>query len=421
MKTLTTLLLALFLVVGIQSSAFAWTYYTHDEPYIVTATVPNPNTVTLTANPTSVVLPGMPNTTNLTWTVAGGDVTGCTASSTPGTSWNGPVAFTPGTYNQTILGLTVGTYLFNISCTVDPIGSPNITDSAIVVVTQNTPPPVIAAITAIPPAIAVGQSSNLVWSSSNATSCTGTNFSTGMATGGTLPVSPTTTTTYTVTCTGPGGSATDATIVTVTTTPPGGDGPSVNLSATSPVNAGSSSTLTWTVANATSCQASGAWSGPVSATTGTHTQSSGPLFSFSTFRIQCTNGPDSASDTATASIRGDNGSEDFSLFGNPLFKPLLNGSATFTIGANPINNFASSITLNAQSSTLPRSTMYDFNPSTLSCNGSSCTTSILTVKTTDPINPAYSYPITVLGDGGSINHTTTVTIGSKAKPIFREF
>ena len=52
----------------------------------------------------------------------------------------------------------------------------------------------------------------LTWSSSNATSCTGTNFSTGGATQNLSPgvsVTPTETTTYTITCTGPGGEASD--------------------------------------------------------------------------------------------------------------------------------------------------------------------------------------------------------------------
>ena len=52
----------------------------------------------------------------------------------------------------------------------------------------------------------------LTWSSSNASSCTGTNFSTDGATQNLSPgvsVTPTETTTYTITCTGPGGEASD--------------------------------------------------------------------------------------------------------------------------------------------------------------------------------------------------------------------
>ena len=60
---------------------------------------------------------------------------------------------------------------------------------------------------ASPGAIALGASSTLSWSSTNATSCSGTGFSPSGASGS-LSVSPKATTTYSVTCTGPGGSTT---------------------------------------------------------------------------------------------------------------------------------------------------------------------------------------------------------------------
>ncbi|MEK7156339.1 MAG: hypothetical protein AAB790_00855 [Patescibacteria group bacterium] len=76
-------------------------------------------------------------------------------------------------------------------------------------------------LTAAPSSITNGQSSTLTWSSTNANSCTGTNFSTGGATQNTSPgvsVSPVVTTTYTVTCTGAGGTVSDSEIVTYTCT-----------------------------------------------------------------------------------------------------------------------------------------------------------------------------------------------------------
>ncbi len=57
-----------------------------------------------------------------------------------------------------------------------------------------------ASLSANPTSIISGQSSTLTWSSTNASSCTGTNFNTGGATSGTAQVTPTATTTYTVTC-----------------------------------------------------------------------------------------------------------------------------------------------------------------------------------------------------------------------------
>lgn len=74
-------------------------------------------------------------------------------------------------------------------------------------------------LTATPSSVGSGQSSTLQWSSSNANSCTGTNFSTGGATSGTATVSPTQNTTYTVTCTGQGNQqASDSAAVTYTCT-----------------------------------------------------------------------------------------------------------------------------------------------------------------------------------------------------------
>ncbi len=79
-----------------------------------------------------------------------------------------------------------------------------------------------ATLTANPASITQGDSSTLTWTSTNATSCTGTTFSTGSGSpvSGSTSVSPTITTTYTVTCTGPGGSASDTATVTVTSNPP---------------------------------------------------------------------------------------------------------------------------------------------------------------------------------------------------------
>lgn len=55
--------------------------------------------------------------------------------------------------------------------------------------------------------ISLGNSANLTWSSANVTSCTGTNFSTSDTTSGSVSVSPTVDTTYTISCTGDDGDA----------------------------------------------------------------------------------------------------------------------------------------------------------------------------------------------------------------------
>lgn len=66
-----------------------------------------------------------------------------------------------------------------------------------------------------PASIAYGAATTVSWSSTNATSCTATNFSTGNATSGSVSVTATQNTTYTVYCSGPGGTASAAQTVTV--------------------------------------------------------------------------------------------------------------------------------------------------------------------------------------------------------------
>ena len=81
-----------------------------------------------------------------------------------------------------------------------------------------TPAPT-ATITASPTSITVGQSATLTWSSTDATSCTGTNF-TASGTSGTQSISPTVSLTYGVTCSGAGGTSPAASAtVTVSSAP----------------------------------------------------------------------------------------------------------------------------------------------------------------------------------------------------------
>ncbi len=82
--------------------------------------------------------------------------------------------------------------------------------------TKPAPPaaPVVAFFVS-PSIINQGQSSILSWASDNADSCTGSNFVTGGITNGTASVSPSVTTTYWVSCTGPGGTASKNAQITV--------------------------------------------------------------------------------------------------------------------------------------------------------------------------------------------------------------
>jgi len=74
-----------------------------------------------------------------------------------------------------------------------------------------------ASLSAFPVSISAGSTTSLTWSSTNATSCLGTNFSTGAGSiSGTVTDSPATTTPYAVVCNGPGGTATSTISVDVT-------------------------------------------------------------------------------------------------------------------------------------------------------------------------------------------------------------
>ena len=76
----------------------------------------------------------------------------------------------------------------------------------------------IVSLGANPPRIAPGASSTLSWSSTNATACKGTGFSpSGVS--GSVSVSPTVSTNYTITCRGSGGSTTRSAAVVVSPSP----------------------------------------------------------------------------------------------------------------------------------------------------------------------------------------------------------
>lgn len=126
------------------------------------------------------------------------------------------------------------------------------------------PVPVAPVITfsATPNPLTIGNSATLTWTVTDATSCTGSNGSAGWpgakdANGGSQSVSPVVTTLYTISCTGPGGTASKG--FTIDAVSPA---PTITLTASvNPINAGGSTLLTWSTTNADTCTASGGWSG----------------------------------------------------------------------------------------------------------------------------------------------------------------
>jgi hypothetical protein len=250
----------------------------------VTVTTPTPApTATLTAAPTGVASGG---TATLTWSST--NATACTASG----GWSGPLAAS-GT--QPTAALTATT-TYSLTCT--GAGGTSAVATATVTVAA-TPPPVpvpTASLTAAPTAVASGAASTLTWSSTNATACTATGGWTGaLAVSGTQSTGALTkNTSYSLTCTGPGGTSSVA-IAAVTILPV----PTVALTVSpTAVASGGNATLTWSSTNATSCIATNGWSGTL-ITAGT--RNTGALTTATTYSLYCV-GPGGTSATASATV-----------------------------------------------------------------------------------------------------------------------
>ncbi len=274
------------------SEAHATAYTWYDDLIISRARIADPGgspiptpQVTLQASPQSVAAQG---STTLTWSTTNANA--CTASGGP---WTGTKA-TSG--SESVGPLTANT-TFTLTCTNTQGGTAQATST--VTVTQSTPAPTVD-LTANPTSVATNGSTTLSWTSSNATACTASGaWSGSRATSGSQSVgSLTANSTFTLTCTGAGGSANDSATVTVTASTPA---PTVTLNANpATIQSGANSTLTWNSTNATTCTASGGWTGAKQVT---GTQQVGPLTANTTYTLACTGagGNRTASTTVTVS------------------------------------------------------------------------------------------------------------------------
>jgi len=241
-----------------------------------------PPTINFSANPTNVPAQG---TTTLTWTTS--NATSCTASG----AWSGSKA----TSGSEAVGPLATNSTFSLGCT----GAGGVTNRSVTVtVAQATPAPTVT-LSANPTTVQSGGSSTLSWTTANANSCTASNGWTGTkATTGSENVGPLTQQkTYTLACTGSGGTTTKS--VTVNVTPPTA-APTVSLAANpTAVTSGQTTMLTWSSQNATSCTASGAWSGTKS-TSGS--QQSAALTTNSTFKLACTGSGGTTQSSVTVTV-----------------------------------------------------------------------------------------------------------------------
>ena len=160
--------------------------------------------------------------------------------------------------------------------------------------TTTTPAPTLT-LSANPTSIVSGTSSTLTWSATDATSCAA-GWTSSTATSGSAAVTPATTTTYSMTCNGAGGTATKTATVTVTTPNPA---PTLSLSANpTSIVSGSSSALTWSTTDATTCSATGGWTS-LTATLGSVSVT--PT-STTTYSMTCTGAGGSVTKTATVTV-----------------------------------------------------------------------------------------------------------------------
>lgn len=147
----------------------------------------------------------------------------------------------------------------------------------------NAPSPVVT-LNANPSSVSYGNSSTLTWTVANATSCTASGDWSGSksVSGGSQSTGAlTATSTYNISCTGSGGTATASTTVKVSIPPP-----TVTLNAApSKVIYGDSSTLSWSVTNATSCSAFDGWSGSKNSTGGSEIVEG--LMADTSYRLVC--------------------------------------------------------------------------------------------------------------------------------------
>ena len=219
------------------------------------------------------------------------------------------------------------------------------------------------------------------WTSTNAASCkvspvnwTGASGTFNTTVGGTI--------TFSLTCTGDGGQATDLATVNV----PGTEGVTANIKANGSdgpvtVASGSAATISWTSGLATSCSVTpGNWTG----TSGS--QSSGAVTASVTYAVTCTGYSGTASDLVVVNISGSAPTADIKANGS-------DGPITVASGQ--------SVTLGWTSS---NATSCSVSPGNLT--GTSGT------QSTGPLTTTTTYTVTCTGNGGSVSDQVVVNVSS---------
>lgn len=419
-----------------------------------------PPTVSISASPSTIS--GTQSST-LTWSSMG--ATSCTGSG----DWSGSIP-TSGSRSVTPGGTGRTTFNYTLTCT-GPTGSAS--GSAVLTVTPAASVPTIS-ISLSQPSVTPNQSSILSWSATNATSCTASNAWTGNVSSSSyeyVSQSVPGSYTYTLTCTGSGGTSSNSAVLTVANS---AALPTVSISVSpASITPSGSATLSWTSTNATSCSASNAWSGNV-ATSGSHLVSPGGTPASYTYTLTCTGPSGTASNSATLAVtnntaapavsiainpssvtKGQNAtltwsstnattcsatnawSGNVSVSGSQTISPSSAGTYTYSLTCSGTGGTASnSATLTVTNSTPAPTVSISVSPSThsegyfstlswSSVNATSCTTSGAwlgeNVSTSgsislDPPAGTYTYTLTCSGPSGSATNSTVLTVSPVQAP-----
>lgn len=314
---------------------------------------------------------------------------------------NVPVVWTNGqgvaTYGSS--GFQAGTH--SLTATFSGISNPPVANSFVANFQTSTsaalqlsigPAPTVT-IAATPSTITLGQSSNLTWSSTNATTCTASGTWFGSETpSGTLIVSPQAVGTYpyALTCAGPGGTISSSATLTVTAAP----APSVFVSVSpSTITLGQSAMVTWSSTNATTCVANSAWSGNQS-TSGSLTVTPGAAGGFA-YSLTCTG-------------TGGTGNGAAALIVNPA-QPPPPSAPTVTVGISP-----GSITVGQSAMLTWSSTNATACTADSAWSGGQATSGTLTVSPASA--GGYAYSLTCTGAGGAANGAVALVVSPAPPP-----
>ncbi|NOY62581.1 MAG: hypothetical protein GXP10_05385, partial [Gammaproteobacteria bacterium] len=246
-----------------------------------------------------------------------------------------------------------------------------------------TPAPTLS-LGATSTSILSGESAQLTWSTTDANSCTASGgWSGSQATSGSASIGPlSATSTFTLNCSGDGGSIEKSIQVTVTTP----TAPTLTFGATNnSILSGASTTLTWSTSNASACTASGDWGGS-KATSGS--TSTGTLTATSTFTLDCSGSGGNIQKSVQVTVAAPVPTLSFSAASNSL---LAGESTQLTWSSTNASSCFASVGWSGTKAT-----------------SGSASTGALSANSTFTLNCS--------GSGGSIEKSVQVTVTTPAAP-----